>query len=209
MLLLKLTEEGSSFFNSVDFDIHAEDIVGRLHDSFSSSIFSAASKVLDMSHILNSMASASTTEDNETSGPSAGKSPSLLKFQELVRDYFSKGLQDETETESLRILGKKIFSVDRRELESDLFALLQDLPILTKKVPDSDFAPILGKSKFGDYTVVAAAKFLHGLDSARAPATAFRGHFLFGKWKQTNFRCLLDTIEKLVLVTDSKGVVRD
>jgi ATP-dependent DNA helicase Q4 len=211
VLLLKLSREGSSFFHSDDFDMQAEHIVDILHESFSSSIFSAATKVLDMSYILDSMANAGTTEPDETSGPSAGKSPSLLRFQELARDYFRKGLlpvvHDMTETESRRILANSFFSVDRRELESDLFALLQDLPVLTKKVPDFDFAPIFGKSNFGDYTVVAAAKFLHGLDSARAPVTAFRGHGLFGKWKQTHFRYLLDAIEKLVRSTDSKGDV--
>ncbi len=199
VILLKISGRGLSFFKSVDFDESVEPVVDLLYTLFSSSIISGASKVLDMNYILHSVCIAGKTVQDELLQFKTEKSPSLLKFQELVHTYFGQGLLDETDPKSKRMLPETFFSVRRQELESDLFAIIRDLPILAKQSPPSVFAPVVGDSKFADYTAVTAAKFLHGLDSARAPTHAFRTHPLFGKWKQVHFQCLLEAIEKMVI----------
>lgn len=198
VLLLKMSAKGLSLINSDNFDALAEDLVGRLHNSFSSSIFSSASKVLDMNYILHSVCTVGKAVQGEPLELQGSKSQTLLHFQELVHSYFSDGLPDETEKKSRYQLPETFSKIRRRELENDIIGLLHDLPTLARQAPDTDFAPVLGDSKYVDYTAVTLAKFLHGLDSARAPIHTFRSHSLFGKWKQAHFQILLVTIEGLV-----------
>jgi hypothetical protein len=199
VILLKISEEGLSFFHDDKLKERIEDLTDLLHKSFCSSMLSGADKVLDINHILDSVCTAGQTDqDEQPSQSKCGKSPSLLKFHELVGTYFKQGLKEETIEASRRILPKRFFTIRQHELESDLYALLSDMPILAQQAPDSEYAPVLGDSKFSDYTAVATAKFLHGLDSARAPAQAFRGHPLFGKWREVQFCYLQEAIGKLM-----------
>jgi hypothetical protein len=198
VILLKISEEGLSFFNNENLEERVEDLTDLLYESFCSSMLSGADKVLDINHILDSVCTAA--DQDKMSQLKSGKSSSLLKFQELMGTYFKQGLKEETSKASRRILPERFFTIRQHELENDLYALIRDIPSLVKQAPDSEYAPVLGDSKFPDYTAVATAKFLHGLDSARAPAQAFRGHPLFGKWREVQFCYLHEAIGKLVKI---------
>lgn len=206
VILVKISEKGCSFFTSPDFEACAENLIDTLHESFTASIRSGAGKVLDINHILDLVCTAGKVDDGEPVQLPSGKSQSLRKFQELMGAYFNQGLAEETDKESRRILPETFFKVRHRELENDMFALMRDLPVLAKQAPSgSENTPILGDSNFLDYTAVATAKFLHGLDSARAPAQAFRTHPLFGKWREVQFSFLLEAIGKVLHVPNKSG----
>ena len=158
VILVKISEEGLSCFNNGRLDELSEDLSGLLYDSFSSSVLSGADKVLDINYILDSVCTAGHLDDDGPTKLKAGKSSSLLKFQELVKTYFSQGLKEETDHASRRILPKRFFTIRQHELENDLYALIRDLPILAKQAPDSAYSPVLGDSKFPDYTAAATAK---------------------------------------------------
>jgi Helicase conserved C-terminal domain len=196
VLLLTTTEKGTAYFHAQDFERKAEDLSSLLHESFTNSIFSGASKVLDMHYILNNIRE-NPSDKGDPKELRAGKSQSLLKFQELMTRYFRQELREGND--SLVNLPDTFVMVKRRELENDLHSILRDLPLLVVQVPGEwDRSPVLGDSKFPDYTTVTVTKFLHGLDSPRAPLKAFRSHPLFGKWRQAQFASVLDGVAKLL-----------
>ena len=59
---------------------------------------------------------------------------------------------------------------------------------------------VLGDSSTASsgYTALTVAKFLHGIETPRAPTKAFRGHPLFGKWRNVNFELVLEEIKDLM-----------
>ena len=192
VFMLKTSVNGVLFFNADDFDQKAEELSSLLHESFTSSITSGARKVLDMNVILNNICD-QPSDQGEPKELTAGPSESTLKFQEMMKKYFGKGLQDDVDTKTN--LTGTFSTVGRRELENDLHAILRDLPILVIQAPgESQHSPVLGDSKFSDYTAVTVTKFLHALDSPRAPSKAFQTHHLFGKWRQTQFCSVLDAV---------------
>lgn len=205
VIMLKTSEEGLDFFTSHQFDKKAEDLTLLLHDSFSSSILSGAGKVIDINYILNRVFESSRSSG--VVGIKTGKSSSLAKFQELVGQYFADGL--EKDHDRFVSLPDDFSVVRHRELENDLHSVIRDLPLLAKPAPDdSEQSPVLGDSNFLDYTAVTVTKFLHGLDTARAPSKAFRGHPLFGKWRRAQFHMVLEAI-KVLLKVPSTAANRD
>jgi hypothetical protein len=186
---LKLSARGAAFFRSKDFDDLAEDLTIALYDRFVSSIFSGAGKVLDMSYIMDEVATSCLTSDILDTG----KSTNLVRFQELVGHYFNGKLKRDT-PEFKKLLPPSFSNISEKELRSNTFSVARDLPILAKQVPDLSFATKFGDPNHSDYTALAVTKFLHGIDTPRAPYLAFRTHPLFGKWNGTEFSSVLKTV---------------
>jgi hypothetical protein len=192
---LKLNPRGVFFFTSEEeeFETHANDLVNVLYDRFSSSIFSGTGKVLDMSCIMEEVATCCKTSEIMENG----KSTNLVRFQELVEAYFS-GRLEEHELDVNKQLPPSFSKVtDEKSLESDVFSTFRDLPLLAKPAPDNAFACQFALSQV-EYTALAVTKFLHGIDSPRAPLFDFRNHAMFGKWKETQFLLVLKFVEKLL-----------
>lgn len=189
---IKLSKRGALFFGGSNFDSFVEDMTNKIYDRFTSSILSGAGKVLDMSYIMDEVAtSCESLEIHES-----GKSKNLLKFQELVDSYFKGGLNERSHVIS-RLLPSSFSSVAMKELQADAFAVMRDLPLLATQPPEKSFVSKLSDPEFSDYTALATAKFLHGIDSPRAPLRVFRTHPLFGKWKETQFLLVLESLEQL------------
>lgn len=187
-----LSERGFAFFSDPSFDEAVAGVVDDLHESFSSSILSGASKVLDIHYVMNSIATA------DEGGEHAAASDSKDRFQSLMSRYFESGFNSDSEASYQEILPTNFFHASKREVENDFVALARDLPVLMKQVPESEQVPTFGGSSFGDYTAVTTAKFLHGLDTPRAPAKMFRSHPMFGKWKEVEFSTLMASVSSLL-----------
>ena len=190
---LKLSSEGANFFQSKDFDSLANDLTNLIYNRFTSSILSGAGKVLDMSYILDEVAISCESLEMHDSG----KSKNLVRFQELVNSYFNGSLDERSHVIS-RLLPKSFSSVPMNDLQIDAFAVMRDLPLLATQPPEKLFVTKLGFHNT-DYTALAIAKFLHGIDSPRAPLRVFRTHPLFGKWCESQFPLILESLQKLFM----------
>lgn len=204
VFLLKVTDVGVERFSGDDYDKTEAHLTQKLSESFASSVESGASKVLDMHYILHKVAiestSISSTRESTTSSPTI--SSSLAQFQQLTTHYFGHGLREERIAVASDILPSSFFDVRDKELQIDAISLLRDLPsVLTKDVSedDSNFL-ILGAPTAADYSALAITKFIHGLGTPRTPASIFRTHPLFGKWKTVDFGLVLGSIQKSLLV---------
>jgi ATP-dependent DNA helicase Q4 len=194
VFMLTTLVNGLEFFCAEDFDRKADDLTSVLHESFTSSSTSGARKVLDINFILNDIYQ---TQGDKGEPIVLRPGRSTLRFQELMSRYFGQGLPHDKGGQTN--LPDSFSTVRRRELENDLHAILRDLPVLITQAPDeSDHSPVLGDSKFPDYTAVTATKFFHGLDSPRAPSKAFQSHPLFGKWRQAQFCVILGAVVELL-----------
>eukprot|EP00980_Cylindrotheca_fusiformis_P006543 scaffold1384_cov116-Cylindrotheca_fusiformis.AAC.21 len=190
---LKLSARGASFFRSEDFDSLAEDLTNILYERFVSSIISGANKVLDMSHIMDEVATARETTEILHSG----KSTSLVRFQELVDNYFNGTLSKDS-PEVKKLLPDSFSCISEKDLRSDTLSVARDLPVLAKQAADSTYAVKFGDGEYCDYSALAVTKFLHGIDSPRAPFLSFRTHPLFGKWNETEFLLVLKIVTEFM-----------
>eukprot|EP00536_Pseudo-nitzschia_multiseries_P005577 jgi/Psemu1/190921/e_gw1.107.107.1 len=197
---LKISEVGFNIFSGDAYSKMEDDLCETIFESFSSSGHSGASKVLDMHYILDQVArSSSIGVDVNEEASSSNRSPSLVRFQQLTKNYFGQGL--EVERLAVQELLPASFSTIReKELKIDALTLLRDLPPLfqenkTKSVPE--FLE-LGDQSVADYTTLAITKFLHGMDTPRTPSFTFRQYPLFGKWKTVDFRMIHDAIGRII-----------
>jgi hypothetical protein len=188
--------KGASFFRSADFDALSKELVNSLHDSSLTSIYSGASKVLDMHYIMNEVAASSDLNEAAKTSLSGKKSTSLQRFQELVSDYFEENLAGKRSLNSDPLSG--LFTkVRANELEQDTSALFRDLPLMAKQ-EECLHTTTFGDPEASDYTALALTKFLHGVDAPRASIRAFRAHPLFGKWREVQFSSVLESVQRLL-----------
>ena len=204
---LKISETGFTRFKGEEFYKIEETLVDTIFESFSSSGDSGATKFLDMHYILDQVADASEicedVEDSEEKSFS-NKSASLRRFQELTAKYFGEGLKsDRLAVEGL--LPTSFSTIREKELKIDALSLLRDLPPLFQQNASSNSEKglppehlKLGDSSRSDYTALAIAKFLHGMDTPRTPFLTFRQYPLFGKWKTVDFRLVHDFVSKVM-----------
>ena len=218
---------GLAMFRRDDYDEMEEHLVSTIFESFSSSSYSGATKLLDMHYVLDEVARASLAsvdadgggddvvgdDDDDDSSLSLSRrvSPSLLRFQELTRKYFGKGLESERRA-SEGLLPASFSTINEKELKIDVLSLQRDLPPLFQQIskhqvgerpPSSEADPPVEYLKLGDlstidYTVLAITKFLHGMDTPRTPISIVRHHPMFGKWKSVDFRLVHESIRKLL-----------
>jgi hypothetical protein len=199
VLHVKLSPRGVEFFTSDNFEHLANTLVDDLHEAVSSSIISGADKVLDMHLIMQEVAASSENDPATNLHQSSHKSPTLEKFHGLVTEYFQDGFEDRQKSEQAKgYLPESFSSVKKQLLENDALSVFRDLPGLAKQVSGSWEALAFGDPEVIDYSALSIAKFLHGIDSPRAPRLACRGHGLFGKWKETRFSIVLDKIRSML-----------
>jgi hypothetical protein len=198
-LHLKIHPRGLARFCKSCDDALLDELTDLLEQKFDASVWSSASKVLDMNYIMDQVAIASESNLESDSKKENVKSASLQRFQELVSSYFQgEGIAEERAAREESLLPKTFFKVPRAELITDTSTLLTDLPLLGKHSTAVDTPLKIGDPKVADYTALSIAKFLHGIDTPRVPMRAFRGHPLFGKWRGVNFQSVLAAINDLM-----------
>ena len=195
---LKITDNGVEAFTGHDYEKMEIELTEKLFDSFSLSSESGASKVLDMHYILHQVSTASACS-RKNSSASMSKSPSLIRFQELTKAYFGKGLQEERVAVTSELLPSTFFDVRDKELQIDAASLMRDLPAMLKQEAIDDSTLVLGSRTALDYAALAITKFLHGMDTPRTPMLTFRTHPLFGKWRTVDFGLVFGSIQKTLL----------
>lgn len=196
---LKISDKGIETFTGDNYATMEAELTEYMFKSFSLSSASGASKVLDMHYILHQVSIASTSAcSRECSEASTAKSPSLIRFQELAEAYFGNGLRDERLAMESELLPSTFFDVRDRELQIDAVSLMRDLPALFVKEASEDETDFLalGAPTSVDYSALAIAKFLHGMDTPRTPILIFRTHPLFGKWRTVEFGLVLGSMQR-------------
>jgi hypothetical protein len=119
-------------------------------------------------------------------------------FQQLVEKYFDGNDVKDTES-SEDELPKGVQASMRKELAVDVSSLLRDLKSFPNFQPN--VAPVnmdLRHPETRDYTALTLAKFMHSIDTPRAPYVAFSRHPAYGKWRDVRFPSLLNAVEVLL-----------
>ena len=200
-LHLKIHRKGVELFQSTDSDKLLSDLASSLVERFESSVQSNSTKVLAVSYIMDQV-SVVTEQDSRSASRKTGKSPSLQRFQNPVSTYFlGNGFTKERKEREKVILPDSFFRVPKRELLTDTTSIITDLPMLGNHANLTKSSQlVLGDSSTASsgYTALTVAKFLHGIETPRAPTKAFRGHPLFGKWRNVNFQLVLEEIKDLM-----------
>ncbi|KAG7347167.1 RecQ familyATP-dependent DNA helicase [Nitzschia inconspicua] len=191
---LKVTKAGCQTFGNEDqYRLVEKHLTDEIHQAFFSSTSSSAEKVLDMHYILNEVASVSLPAFEEE-GSKSDKSASLVRFQDLTSKFLSDRLQRKKSGEQHEILPKSFYEIRKEELQTDIYVVLQDLPqVMASKEIDPATDPLL-VGKIPEYTALAIAKFLHGMESPRTPFLLCRHHPVFGKWRHVDFSLIVDAI---------------
>jgi hypothetical protein len=203
---VKLSATGVSFFGSNNFNVLAEKLTSNLHEAFCATVDSGADKVLDIHYIMDEMATASNESINSKNATLLSeKSPCLVRFQQLASDYFQEGLTEKRSQEASRLLPPTFLKIRKNGLEIDISSLMRDLPSLLKQASNSENGTTLGDPAVADYTALVLTKFLHGVDSPRAPMRTFRTHPLFGKWREVRFLSILEYVHSLLAPTERPG----
>jgi hypothetical protein len=199
-LNMRLTNAGMRFFQQDDeqsLDCLASETLARS----STTVLVGANKVLDLNYILHEVSAVANASDCLSSV--SGKSPSLIRFQELIAQYFhaegrGENLVD-TEEESSVFCDIPSSLPLSRDARSALHYLQQMECALegTKMVR-------LGDPNSLDYTVLSVTKFLHGIASATVPLKTLRQHLLFGSLQGTRFQALAKAISNLFAPSDKQ-----
>ncbi|CAB9501409.1 syndrome ATP-dependent helicase homolog [Seminavis robusta] len=196
---------GQERFND-DSGEWVEELAESLTASFHNAVNSSAKKVVGMYRIMKEVADAANTKSTTTNANTTEKSAGLARFQELTSQYFSRDKNGAVGDDSCDVANTKegllpdsFHKVPLNELRNDAVGLLSDLPQLGKHSQVQEEGSVrIGDARFNDYTAMAIAKFLHGLDAPRVPMRSFYSHPLFGKWKSVEFESVLGGIEKLM-----------
>jgi ATP-dependent DNA helicase Q4 len=171
-------------------DSSLEEVADDLSRQFSANVAAAAKKALDAKDILHQVASVDQSEPLE-----GGTSVSLRLFQELVEKYFDgNDVKDTANSEDE--LPRGVQASMRKELAVDASSLLRDMKSFPNFQPT--FAPVnldLRHPETRDYTALTLAKFMHSIDTPRAPYAAFSRHPAYGKWRDVRFPSLLNAVE--------------
>jgi len=210
-LRLVLNRSGIQLFHGSEDDDgqQLEDLASLLTEDMNSIATASANKVLDINYIMrkvsdvnrgNKIASSgdeSCGDDDVDNFDEAGKSASLVRFQELTGKYFETPQhQSMTEEEpENRPAFVTIFS--EKEILIDAMSVISDLLQYPNNGAGEDSLQ-LGNPATLDYTALAVTKFFHGIATVRSPMALCRFHRLFGKWQAIHFGTLLETVQKVL-----------
>jgi ATP-dependent DNA helicase Q4 len=189
-LSITVTKEGIATFTDLKTTA-IEDLATELFSQLANTIFANAKKVLDIDFILREVSkrdSSSHTDQRESS-----KSPSLERFQELVRQYFcsceSSSVTPSDGSSAACFLGVPA----ARTLQEHSEIVYRFLMEMESSRGESRHVQ-LGNPAAKDYTLLAITKFLHGIPSASYRLDNLRAHHLFGQLQQTHFTLLLNSL---------------
>ena len=179
-------------------DTFVDEMTHELTQRFSANVAAAAKKALDAKHILHRVASVDQSESSKGS-----MSASLALFRELVEKYFDGHEVKETSSDDEEIPRGARASM-KNELRVDVSSLLRDI----KSFPNfQQSSRVVGLDilcpENSDYTALAMTKFMHGIDTPRAPYAAFSSHPLYGKWRDVEFSSLLSEVTALLDLSEA------
>jgi ATP-dependent DNA helicase Q4 len=171
-------------------DSSLEEVAADLSRRYSLNVAAAAKKALDAKHILHRVASVDQSEPSE-----GNLSASLCLFQELVKEYFDGNEMNGTESAEDE-LPRGVQASMRKEVAVDASSLLRDFPNFLQSVDPVNVD--LRRPEARDYTALTLAKFMHSIDTPRAPYAAFSRHPSYGKWRDVRFASLLNALEEML-----------
>jgi hypothetical protein len=174
-------------------DAFLKEVANDLCRQYSLNVAAAAKKALNIKHILHRVASV------DQSQPSEGNlSASLCLFQELVEAYFNGNEVNGTESTEDE-LPRGVQASIKKEVAVDASSLLRDMRGFPNFLPSFDPVNVdLRHPEARDYTALTLAKFMHSIDTPRAPYAAFSRNPAFGKWRDVRFTSLLKALEEIL-----------
>ena len=188
-LHVRVLKDGIKMFCGSESDTNIEDVVDSLVDRLTTAVTSNAEKVLDMMYIMQEVANATASKSRDQT-ESISKSEALQRFQELTENYFDgQGLRKERLEQPL-FLSNAFMVPDERDTRLDFISAIGDALTLSReqKAKCTSSIPLaIDDPVAQDYASLSITKFLHGIDTPRAPASAFRNHNLFGKFREVKF----------------------
>jgi len=168
-----------------------DEMAGELARRFSANVAASAKKALDANHILHRVAAVDQSEASKSD-----MSPSLTLFRELVETYFDGREVKDTVANAEEELPRGARTSMRNELRVDVSSLLRDMKSFPNFQQSSSAVGVdILCVESRDYTALAMTKFMHGLDTPRAPYAAFGRHPLYGKWRDVEFTSLMKEVE--------------
>lgn len=174
-------------------DASLDELSSELARRFSANVIASAKKALDTKNILHRIASVDSPDV-----PEGGMSSSLTLFRELVEAYF-EGQDVSDATTADEELPRGVCPGMRNELRIDVSSLLRDMKSFPNfQQPASSIGLDILSPQSHDYSAMALTKFMHGLDTPRAPYAAFGRHPLYGKWRDVEFSSLMKEVEGLL-----------
>lgn len=190
-LHVKIEPRGVQFLSGCETSL--DEMACELARRFSANVAASAQKALDAKHILHRVASVDPSES-----PEGDMSPSLTLFRDLVDTYFDgHEVKDTASTDEE--LPKGAQASMRNELRVDVSSLLRDMKSFPNfQQSSSNVGLDILCSETRDYAALAITKFMHALDTPRAPYAAFGPHPLYGKWRDVEFCSLMTEVERLL-----------
>jgi Helicase conserved C-terminal domain len=196
-LLLRLTPFGTKLLLSSEEE-EIDSLIDRMHERLTYTVKAGARKSLEINRVMLEVSLLSEGDNRKEFGQ---KSASLVKFQELVKEYLESHV--ETEEVSLGPTGKgeKTFLEvpPRQELSSTVLRVQAYLTDLESGLTNLDeMALRVGDTDSSDYTALTITKFLHGIGPSRWSASVLRGNHFFGRLQGVRFD-VLETAVRSVL----------
>jgi Helicase conserved C-terminal domain len=188
VLLLRLTPFGTKYLLSSD-DSDIDKLIDRMHERLVYTVRAAARKSLEINRVLLEVSHLSEGENRKL----GQKSASLVKFQELVKEYLESPVEiADVLLEPSSKGGTTFLDVpSRQELSSTVARIHSCLTDLESGLTNLDeLALHVGDSDASDYTALAIAKFLHGIGPSRWNASVLRSNHFFGRLQGVRFEVL-------------------
>ncbi len=194
--------------NSIVFDDDVEAIATKLAAQFTEKVTVSVGKVVSMYEILRQVSCTKTNveeedddvdddddDDNDKNWMNAKKSPRLVTFQMMIRDYFlnrpvlSPPKNAPEVIKNFPIHDSRLMSC----LSSDITSLMQVLALRPQEL--LSMAVRINDPLVSDYRDLCLAKILHSIDSPRAPILGWYNHFLWGKYRSYSFSSVVHAVE--------------
>ena len=193
--------------NSVVFDDDVEAISTKLVAQFTEKVTVSVEKVVSMYEILHQVSCTKTNgeedddavdddDNNNDNWTNAKKSPRLIQFQMMIRNYFRNRPVLSPPKNAPEVI--KNFPIHDTRLmsclSSDVTSLMQVLTLRPQEL--LPMAVRVHDPLVGDYRDLCLAKILHSIDSPRAPILGWYNHFLWGKYRSYSFSSVVHAVKQ-------------
>ncbi|KAL3786862.1 hypothetical protein HJC23_013783 [Cyclotella cryptica] len=194
---LRIKQEGINLFrgkrSSKENDDDFTSIISTFLLQFTEKERASVAKVESMYTILQKVSTCNGRGKEIDNLCDFNKSPRLILFQELVKNYFSSADLDVESRGSKDIVDFPKDTALLACLSSDVSSLLQVL-----RLPAYSAASVnLADSSCADYRDVCLAKILHAIDAPRAPILSWYNHPLWGKYRNYSFSSVVDAVKSV------------
>jgi hypothetical protein len=143
----------------------------------------------------------SDTETSVEDEEAKSSSKRAVLFRSLVDEYFIKNGSNGCSEILDQYKGTAVKALrlgDPREvadLTADIIRLVRDSSL---SQPFEGVGVQYGQSNYWDYTARSICKILHSIDSPRTPASSWRPHPSWGKWREYDFDSLYKAVTKIL-----------